>query len=111
MLHAPFFDLQVNGFAGVDFQQDNLEPAALDHAMQGLIIHNTGRILLTLITDEIDVLCRRLEHLTKLRQESPLARQIIAGFHLEGPWLLPMAGFRGAHDPSKLTAPTLPDFV
>lgn len=110
MLHAPFFDLQVNGFAGVDFQQDNLSREALDHAMQGLIIHNTGRILLTLITDEIDVLCRRLEHLAKLRQESPLARQIIAGFHLEGPWLLPMPGFRGAHDPSKMTAPTIPDF-
>jgi len=102
---APYFDLQVNGFAGVDFQRDGVDAAALDHALHALLHHGTGRILLTLITDTADALCRRLEHFRKLRDASPLAREIIAGFHLEGPWLLPVPGYHGAHDPTRMSAP------
>ena len=104
---APYFDLQVNGFAGVDFQRDDVDAAALDRAMDGLLRQGTGKILLTLITDHADVLCRRLEHFRKLRDASPLAREVIAGFHLEGPWLLPEPGYHGAHDPRRMSAPDL----
>ncbi|EIQ00550.1 N-acetylglucosamine-6-phosphate deacetylase [Opitutaceae bacterium TAV1] len=107
---APFFDLQVNGYAGVDFQQDGLTPAALEHAMQALLAHGTGRILLTLITDSIDAMCARLEHIERLRRRSDLARRIVAGYHLEGPWLLPEPGYHGAHNPAVMKAPKLADF-
>ncbi len=103
------FDLQVNGFAGVDFQQDHVSPAALEHALRGLRAHRTSRILYTLITDRIDALCRRLEHVENLRRRSPLARDTIAGYHLEGPWLLPEPGYHGAHDPALMRAPTVAD--
>lgn len=107
---APYFDLQVNGFAGVDFQRDAVEAAELDHAVLGLLRHRTGGILLTLITDKVDVLCRRLEHFRKLREASSLNRKVIAGFHLEGPWLLPEPGYHGAHDPACMSAPDLKAF-
>lgn len=107
---APYFDLQVNGFAGVDFQRDDVDAAALERAMEALRRHATGKILLTLITDRPDALCRRLEHFRKLRDASPLARQVIAGFHLEGPWLLPEPGYHGAHDPRQMSAPDLRTF-
>ena len=41
------FDLQVNGFAGVDFQQAALTQVELRHAVDGLRAHETHRILLT----------------------------------------------------------------
>ncbi|MDR1280108.1 MAG: N-acetylglucosamine-6-phosphate deacetylase [Opitutaceae bacterium] len=107
---APFLDLQVNGYAGVDFQQNGLTPAALEHAMQALLAHGTGRILLTLITDSIDAMCARLEYIERLRRRSELARRIIAGYHLEGPWLLPEPGYHGAHNPALMKAPKLADF-
>ncbi len=103
------FDLQVNGFAGVDFQQDDLPLEALEHAMRGLHAHRTTRILYTLITDRVDALCRRLEHVERLRQRSPLLRDTIAGYHLEGPWLSPENGYHGAHNPAVMMPPRIAD--
>lgn len=103
------FDLQVNGFAGVDFQQDDITPAALDHALIRLREHRTTRILYTLITDRVDTLCRRLEHVENLRRRSALARDAIAGYHLEGPWLSPEPGYHGAHDPALMATPSVAD--
>jgi N-acetylglucosamine-6-phosphate deacetylase len=107
---APYFDMQVNGFGGVDFQQDGLTPAMLDHAVSGLLAHGTGRILLTLITDTIDRLCRRLEEIERLCQGNGRARGVIAGYHLEGPWLSREEGYHGAHDPGRMSDPDLADF-
>jgi len=106
---APYFDLQVNGFAGVDFQQDELSAAMLERAVEGLLTHGTGRILLTLITDTVDRLCKRLERIERLLGASESARQVIVGYHLEGPWLFPEPGFHGAHDPSLMKLPALAD--
>lgn len=106
---APYFDLQVNGFAGVDFQQEDLSAAMLEHAVEGLLSHGTGRILLTLITDTVDRLCGRLENIERLLGASETARQVIAGYHLEGPWLSPEPGYHGAHDPALMKSPRLAD--
>src|SRR5688500_14929818 len=98
-MSAPYFDLQVNGFAGIDFQRDDLTAEMLERAVAGLLAHGTGRILLTLITDRVDRLCRRLEAIEQLCRVSEAARQVIIGYHLEGPWLSPEPGYHGAHDP------------
>src|SRR5262249_39114655 len=47
----PLFDLQVNGFAGVDFQQDGLTTDELLTAARGLRDAACSRFLLTLVTD------------------------------------------------------------
>lgn len=107
---ARFFDLQVNGFAGIDFQQENLAPDDLRRAMLGLSAHGTERILLTLITDEIHRLCRKLERLERLREQTADGACQIAGYHLEGPWLRAEPGYCGAHDAGKMCAPTVRDF-
>jgi N-acetylglucosamine-6-phosphate deacetylase len=106
---AGLFDLQVNGFAGVDFQQDDIPLAMLEYAMHGLHAHRTTRILYTLITDRVDILCRRLEHVEALRSRSPILQETIAGYHLEGPWLSPKAGYHGAHNPGVMVAPSFAD--
>lgn len=102
---APYFDLQVNGFAGVDFQQPGISAAALEQAVAALRAHGTSRILLTLITDTIDAFAVQLAHLERLRAASPAVAAMIAGYHLEGPYLLPETGYHGAHDPRKMKAP------
>jgi N-acetylglucosamine-6-phosphate deacetylase len=104
-LATPLVDLQVNGFAGVDFQQDNLTPDDLLKAVRGLRIAGCTRFLLTLVTDEWARLMERLRHLRKLRRESPELSAAIAGWHVEGPFLSAEAGFCGAHDASLMCDP------
>lgn len=103
-----FFDHQVNGFAGVDFQQPDLSAAQLGAALRALRERQT-RILLTLITDRIDALCARLERLEALAREQPDA-DVIAGYHLEGPYLSPLPGYHGAHPPELMKAPRIDEF-
>lgn len=104
-----WFDLQVNGFAGIDFQRDDLDLPALEHAVAALHAHDTSRILATLVTDRVDALCRRLETLEKLRRRSSAVAATVAGHHLEGPWLSPKSGYHGAHDPALMVAPSVAD--
>jgi N-acetylglucosamine-6-phosphate deacetylase len=80
-------DLQVNGFAGIDFQRDTLTQAEMIAAVTALRAAGCGRFLLTLMTDDWDVLMRRLAHLRRLRAEAPQLAAAIAGFHVEGPFL------------------------
>src|SRR5690242_11412966 len=62
-------DLQINGFAGVDFQQDNLSGKELLHGVEGLRAAGCTRFLLTLITDRWPAMLARLQHLRKLSSE------------------------------------------
>jgi N-acetylglucosamine-6-phosphate deacetylase len=105
-----FFDLQANGFAGVDFQQPGLTAEAMAGAVAALSAHGTTRILLTLITDTIDAFAAQLEHFERLGAADPAVRATIAGYHLEGPYLLPEPGYHGAHDPRKMKAPDCREF-
>lgn len=99
-------DLQVNGFGGVDFQQDNLRIDDLLSAARQLRKAGCARFLLTLITDEWPKLTARLRHLKNLRAQSAELQSVIAGWHIEGPFLSAEPGFHGAHDPKLMLDPT-----
>ena len=92
-----FFDLQVNGYAGVDFNQDGLQADRLHHACERLEADGVGGFLATIITDHLEAMCRRLSALVAFREDDPLARRLIAGLHIEGPFLNETEGYRGAH--------------
>lgn len=100
-------DLQVNGFAGVDFQRDQLRLEDLLTAARGLRRAGCSRFLLTLITDRWPDLMQRLRHLRALRSSSPELGLAIAGWHLEGPFLSSEPGFHGAHDPELMLDPSV----
>lgn len=104
------FDIQVNGFAGVDFQQPHLSAAELRRAVDGLAAHETRRFFATLITDAIPALCAKLENLERLRTRDPVVGESLCGYHIEGPWLSPEPGFRGAHDPQHMGPPDIGAF-
>ena len=104
------FDFQINGFGGIDFQAETLTLGELEHAIRVLHEHGVAGIFLTLITDDIDAHCRRLENFEKLRARSPGVDEMIVGYHIEGPWLSPEPGFRGAHRPEPMHAPSMAEF-
>ena len=92
-----YVDLQVNGYAGVDFNSDALTDVDLHHACERLDADGVATLLATIITDDMAAMCRRLATLARLREHDPLARRLIAGVHIEGPFLNDAAGYRGAH--------------
>ena len=96
------FDLQINGYAGVDFQQDGVAAEALLHAVRALRRDGCAYLLLTLITDDWPRLLARLKHFRALREQSAELRAAIVGWHIEGPFLSGEPGFRGAHDPKHM---------
>jgi N-acetylglucosamine-6-phosphate deacetylase len=92
-----FLDIQVNGYGGVDFNQDDLTAEALDRACAKLQADGVDGILATVITDSQERMERRLANLARHREKSELARRIIRGIHIEGPFISPTTGYRGAH--------------
>jgi N-acetylglucosamine-6-phosphate deacetylase len=99
-----FFDLQVNGFSGVDFNSPACKPDRLHLAMNALRATGVTRFLPTLITSSFErfAQCAR----TLLDFSDPA----IAGFHMEGPYISPQDGPRGAHSREHVTAASLEDF-
>jgi N-acetylglucosamine-6-phosphate deacetylase len=106
---AGYFDLQVNGYGGVDFNTDHLTAEDLHTACRRLQEGGVAGILATIITEKMDLMVARLRRLVDLRQRDALARQIIAGFHLEGPFINESDGYRGAHPKDAILAANVDD--
>ena len=102
----PLVDLQVNGFAGVDFQQDDLTAEQLLHATNALCQAGCGSFFFTLITDNWEAMTRRLAKAKQLRDANQALGQAIAGWHIEGPFLSAEPGYCGAHPPDLMLDPT-----
>ncbi len=94
---ARYFDLQVNGYGGVDFNADDLTGDELHAVCERLSGDGVAGILATIVTEKLDVMAGRLANLVRLRERDPLAQKIIAGFHIEGPFINERDGYRGAH--------------
>ncbi|MBL8587134.1 MAG: amidohydrolase family protein [Methylobacteriaceae bacterium] len=97
MRTAGLVDLQVNGFAGVDFNDAKLTPQALDHALEAMLASGVTTCLPTLITATPEDLAARFAALDRAVAESRLGPAMCPGYHLEGPFLNDAPGFRGCH--------------
>jgi len=91
------FDLQLNGYKGVDFNSDDLTGESLRHACAAVRADGGGRMLATVITDRLEQMTARIRRLVELRTSDPLVREVLAGIHVEGPFISPLPGFVGAH--------------
>ena len=98
-MHAPsgYVDLQVNGYADVDFNADELSAervAAVCRRLKGV---GVAGILATVITADLDAMCRRLANICRVRDSDAAISDMIWGVHIEGPFLNEEAGYIGAH--------------
>lgn len=103
------FDIQVNGYAGADFCSRSLTLEQCRRACDELAIDGTAGILATVITDSIEGICSKLARLAALREQDPTIARMIAGFHVEGPFLSRKPGCPGAHDPAKIVPANVSD--
>jgi N-acetylglucosamine-6-phosphate deacetylase len=99
------FDLQVNGFAGVDFNAGRLEADLLDRAFTTMLETGVTTCLPTIITASPEDLAQRFAALDRAVSENRLGRMMAPGYHLEGPFLNPADGYAGCHPPKAMIAP------
>jgi N-acetylglucosamine-6-phosphate deacetylase len=109
-LAPTLLDLQINGYGGVDFQRDDhLTEEKLLSAARLMRRDGCGRCFFTLITDEWPKLMARVRQAKSLRDANPELRAALAGWHIEGPFLSPEIGFKGAHNPAVMRDATEAD--
>ena len=97
-----YFDIQVNGYGGIDFNKDGLTAEELRRACETLQRDGVTGIFATICTAELPVMCRRAAQIVKLREHDALSRQLVAGIHFEGPFMNETVGYRGAHPEAAL---------
>jgi N-acetylglucosamine-6-phosphate deacetylase len=90
-------DLQVNGFAGVDFNSPGLTSDSLQLSLEAMLATGVTACLPTIITGSETHLLTCLSALEKARNSSRLAKTMVAGYHLEGPFLSKLPGYSGCH--------------
>lgn len=89
-------DLQINGYMGVDFSDQNLTPEAFQKSVEALWKQGITTILPTVITASHESLLKSFSLLSAASVHSKVTASI-PGFHLEGPYISPEKGYRGAH--------------
>ncbi len=97
-------DLQVNGFAGVDYNAPSMTQEAFEQSLFSILRTGVTTFLPTIITGSVDWQTRCFRALEAGRNASKLAQTMVPGYHLEGPFLNPEEGFRGCH-PAKWMVP------
>lgn len=101
-----FCDIQCNGFAGVDFNSPELDAADYAHALSRLKETGCTVVLPTLITADEPSLVRGFDQLRRLPPRLSDGTRI-PGFHMEGPFISPVDGARGAHPLAAVRKPDL----
>ena len=79
MRTSGLFDLQVNGFAGIDFNSEAIDADALDHALEAMLATGVTACLPTLITASDDVLEARFCALDRAVAQSRLGPLMVPG--------------------------------
>ena len=92
-----YIDLQVNGYAGIDFNSTKLSEEKLFKACKKLEEDNVETILATIITDDFEKMVSKISNLSKIIESNKFIKSIVKGIHVEGPFLNKNDGYRGAH--------------
>lgn len=98
-----FIDLQVNGFAGVDFNEP-CTPEQLAHAIAAQRQTGVTQFLPTLITSSREHFASCANAITNFSDPA------IVGIHMEGPYISPLDGARGAHPLAHVCDASVEDF-
>jgi len=103
-------DLQVNGFMGIDFSDQNLSIEGMREATKALWKVGVTSFLPTVITNDQKSLIRIFTILAVALNDEEIGISI-PGFHLEGPYISPIQGFRGAHLQKYIRPPDWDEFL
>jgi N-acetylglucosamine-6-phosphate deacetylase len=105
-----FFDMQVNGYMGSDYSLEDLSEAQIAKIIFHLNRSGTTQHVPTVITSPRERMVRNLKTITRAIQHSKEIACAISGIHIEGPFISPADGSRGAHNAAYVRPPDLNEF-
>src|SRR5664279_3260644 len=104
-----FIDLQVNGFAGVDYNHPRTPHEDIARSLRAQFATGVARLYPTVITGAPQDMQACLRNLAAARESIPEGHAM-DGFHVEGPHISPEDGPRGAHPRQWVRPPDLDEF-
>jgi N-acetylglucosamine-6-phosphate deacetylase len=90
-------DVQVNGFAGIDLNDSMASPERVAQLSRELAKVGVTSYLPTIVTAHVEDMERRLAAIASAIAADQLSARMVDGIHLEGPFISPEDGARGAH--------------
>jgi N-acetylglucosamine-6-phosphate deacetylase len=101
-----WIDLQVNGYAAVDYNDPKTPAEEISRSVTVLHSTGTGRFFPTVITGSFENMSGALRNLARAKEQNPS----IEAFHVEGPHICPDDGPRGAHPRSAVRPPDVDEY-
>lgn len=98
-------DLQINGYLGRDFNRVPIPDEALGEAVRLLWKEGVTSFFPTVITNSPEAIEQAMKTIAAACERDPAVNRAVAGVHLEGPFISPEDGARGAHAKQHVRAP------
>lgn len=104
-----FVDLQVNGFAGVDYNSPSSPMEEIARSIHAMFSTGVTRFFPTVITGSPEDMLGALKNLARAK-ETLVEGGALEAFHVEGPHISQYDGPRGAHPARWIRPPDLEEF-
>jgi N-acetylglucosamine-6-phosphate deacetylase len=104
------FDLQINGCNGIAFSSPTITVDQVRTVVVECRQHGIAGMLPTLVTNSFEALVHGFATLRTACESDPVVAAALPGFHLEGPYISPDDGPRGAHATEYVRDPDIGEF-
>jgi N-acetylglucosamine-6-phosphate deacetylase len=104
------FDLQINGGDGHSFNSERLTATTVRHVVAVCRRYGLGGLCPTLVTNSFAALAHGLATLRQACEADAALAHALPAFHLEGPYISPEDGPRGAHPRQHVRPPDWDEF-
>ena len=109
-----FIDLQVNGFAGVDYNDPEATRDGIAQSIRKMFTTGVARFFPTIITGPEERIIAAVKNLVAAKSEFSRngmpEGSAMEGLHIEGPHISPETGPRGAHPLEHVRGPDIEEF-
>ncbi|MEN8192534.1 MAG: N-acetylglucosamine-6-phosphate deacetylase [Bacteroidota bacterium] len=102
-------DNQVNGYLGIEFSLPTLTTNDMLKVVNEHYKNGVATFLPTVITASHEFLIKSFSNMASTLKNSDVAKSV-PGFHLEGPFISPEDGYRGAHSLEHIRLPDWDEF-
>jgi N-acetylglucosamine-6-phosphate deacetylase len=109
MKHPGLVDIQLNGYIGIHFSAPDLTLDQVRKVTRYLVKAGTTAYCPTIVTGPMDAYRHNLPILAAAMRDPELKPHLL-GIHMEGPFISPVEGARGAHPPAHIVKPDVDTF-
>jgi N-acetylglucosamine-6-phosphate deacetylase len=106
-----FIELQLNGYKGIDFNHPTTTPAEISEAIREVRRTGVTALCPTIITGSAAHIEGCIANIVRAIETDPEVARAVIGLHIEGPYISPEDGPRGAHPRADVRPPDREEFA